>query len=177
MKIYHVEAGMLATNCYFAVNEAIGEGVIFDPGGDYPTIKRMIEQAKAKVVAIVLTHGHSDHIGALAELRKATGAPVYIGEDDADCLTQPNRNLSFFIGEELKNEPADHLVHDGDVLELAGMKFEAFATPGHTKGGFCYYYAPGKVVLPVILFSANLSDAPICREAAIAHSSSPSKQS
>lgn len=63
MKIYHVEAGMLATNCYFAVNEAIGEGVIFDPGGDYPTIKRMIEQAKAKVVAIVLTHGHSDHIG------------------------------------------------------------------------------------------------------------------
>ena len=122
MKIYHVEAGMLATNCYFAVNEAIGEGVIFDPGGDYPTIKRMIEQAKAKVVAIVLTHGHSDHIGALAELRKATGAPVYIGEDDADCLTQPNRNLSFFIGEELKNEPADHLVHDGDVLELAGMK-------------------------------------------------------
>lgn len=49
------------------------------------------------------------------------------------------------------------------------MKFEAFATPGHTKGGFCYYYAPGKVVLPVILFSANLSDAPICREAAIAH--------
>lgn len=56
MKIYHVEAGMLATNCYFAVNETIGEGVIFDPGGDYPTIKRMIEQAKAKVVAIVLTH-------------------------------------------------------------------------------------------------------------------------
>ena len=138
MKIYHVEAGMLATNCYFAVNETIGEGVVFDPGGDYPTIKRMIEQTKAKVVAIVLTHGHSDHIGALAELRKATGAPVYIGEDDADCLTQPNRNLSFFIGEELKNEPADHLVHDGDVLELAGMKFEAFATPGHTKGGFCY---------------------------------------
>lgn len=66
MKIYHVEAGMLATNCYFAVNEAIGEGVIFDPGGDCPTILRMIEQAKAKVVAIVLTHGHSDHIGALA---------------------------------------------------------------------------------------------------------------
>ena len=49
MKIYHVEAGMLATNCYFAVNEAIGEGVIFDPGGDCPTILRMIEQAKARV--------------------------------------------------------------------------------------------------------------------------------
>ena len=85
MKIYHVEAGMLATNCYFAVNEAIGEGVIFDPGGDCPTILRMIEQAKAKVVAIVLTHGHSDHIGALAELRKATGCLLYTSPSPRDA--------------------------------------------------------------------------------------------
>ena len=76
MKIYHVEAGMLATNCYFAVNEAIGEGVIFDPGGDYPTIKRMIEQAKAKVVAIVLTHGHSDHTGAANAVKKRYNIPI-----------------------------------------------------------------------------------------------------
>ncbi len=146
MKIYHAEVGMLATNCYFAVNEQTGEGVVFDPGGDYPAIAHMIEQAKAKVVAVVLTHGHSDHIGALAPLRKATSAPVYIGEGDADCLTDPNCNLSFFIGEDIKGAPADYLVHDDDELELAGMKFSCYATPGHTKGGFCYYNAPGKVV-------------------------------
>lgn len=145
MKIYHAEVGMLATNCYFAVNEALGEGVIFDPGGDYPAIARMIEQAKAKVVAIVLTHGHSDHIGALGEVRKATGAPVYIGAADADCLTEPDSNLSFFIGEDIKGAPADYLLQDGGVLQLAGMEFVCYATPGHTKGGFCYYNAPAKV--------------------------------
>ena len=146
MKIYHAQVGMLQTNCYFAVNEELKEGVIFDPGGDPDTIAHMVEQADAKVVAICLTHGRSDHIGALAEVRKATGAPVYIGEADADCLLHPNSNLSFFVGHDVKNEPADHLVQDGEVLNLAGMEFKCFATPGHTKGGICYYLEAGKVV-------------------------------
>lgn len=146
MKIYHAAVGMLQTNCYFAMNEQLKEGVIVDPGGDYKTIEQMIKQAGAKVVAILLTHGHSDHIGALAELRQATKAPVYIGVGDADCLTKSDRNLSFFIGTDIKGEPADVLVNDGDVLQLAGMEFQVFATPGHTLGGVCYYYAPGKVV-------------------------------
>lgn len=146
MKIYHVAVGMLQTNCYFAVNEELKEGVIVDPGGEYAAIAKMIEHADAKVAAILLTHGHSDHIGALAELRKATGAPVYIGEADADCLTEPNKNLSFFIGSDIKSEPAEHLVHDDEVLDLAGMEFHVYTTPGHTKGGVCYYYAPDKVV-------------------------------
>ena len=146
MKIYHAAVGMLQTNCYFAVNEELKEGVSVDPGGDYKTIEQMIKQAGAKVAAILLTHGHSDHIGALAELREATKAPVYIGIGDADCLTKPDRNLSFFIGTDIKDDPADVLVNDGDVLQLAGMEFKVFATPGHTLGGVCYYYAPGKVV-------------------------------
>ncbi len=138
MKIYHVPVGMLQTNCYFAVNENTGEGVVVDPGDDCEMILRMVEQAKAKVVAILLTHGHNDHIGAVQPLREATGAPVYIGKGDDDRLT-PKGAVSLFTGVSVKSDPAEFVVNDGEVLQLAGMDFAVLATPGHTKGGVCYY--------------------------------------
>ena len=140
MNIYKREVGMLATNCYVAVNEETKEGVIVDPGADCDSIMDMVEQAGVeKVVGILLSHGHSDHIGALNEVRKATGAPVFVGKGDDDCLTKADVNLSFFVGRAIECAPAENIVEDGQILNLAGMEFEVLATPGHTKGGVCYY--------------------------------------
>lgn len=139
MKIYSREVGHIGTNCYVVVNEKDGECFVVDPGGDCDVIMKMAADAKAKITAILLTHGHSDHIGALDELRKATGAAVYMSEGDAECLTSPTTNLSAFWGMNMTSAPAENYVEDGEAIFVAGMELKCLATPGHTKGGVCYY--------------------------------------
>lgn len=137
MKVYVLEVGMLATNCYIAVNEELKEGVIVDPGGDAERIIEQVKKLGVTIKAIFITHGHSDHIMALSEVRKATGAPVYVSREDADMLTKADRNLSIYINNGLECDPAEKFYGDGDVITVAGMEFTVYATPGHTKGGVC----------------------------------------
>ena len=139
MKIQTIVVGELQENCYIVINEQNKEAVIFDPGAEAGKIMNYINENELKVVAIVLTHGHADHIGALDKVRTQTGAQVYVHEGDAQMLTNAAKNLSSFIGAERVYKPAEHFVNDGDWLELGGMKFYVLHTPGHTKGGCCYH--------------------------------------
>lgn len=138
MKVLVLEVGSLGTNCYIAVNEKENKGVIIDPGADAKHIISTVNQKKLKIDAILLTHGHSDHIGALAEVADEFKCPVMISEGDAGMLTDPRRNLSVYMGSGLAVKGADNIVKDGDMLDLAGMQFEVLATPGHTPGGCCF---------------------------------------
>ncbi|MEG1159160.1 MAG: MBL fold metallo-hydrolase [Acidaminococcaceae bacterium] len=137
MKVIGMEVGMLGTNCYVAINEELKLGVVIDPGGDGARILEKIEQEQIKIVGIFITHGHSDHILAVDELREATGADVYISQKDAPMLTQAASNLSLYMGQSEAFKPADKFFTDGEVLQLAGLEFKVFATPGHSKGGVC----------------------------------------
>ena len=118
MKIIAMEVGYIATNCYIVVNEETHHGVIIDPGGDAGRIMEAVQKENLTVDAIFLTHGHGDHIMALAEVAEKTGAPVYISKEDASMLTDPVGSLA-------------------DEVEAAGIKFKVLATPGHTPGGVC----------------------------------------
>lgn len=137
MKILVMEVGMIGTNCYIAVNEETNAGVVVDPGGDSDKILNVIKKHDIKIEAIFITHGHSDHIMGLDEVRKATGAKVYISKADEPMLKDADRNLSMFIGQNKTFAGADENFTDGQELVVAGIKFEILATPGHTPGGVC----------------------------------------
>lgn len=138
MNIYMLPVGELQANCFIIANEETKQAVMVDPGAEPGKIMKFVEQHDLQIEAILLTHGHADHIDALDRVREQTKAKVYIHEDDAAMLMDANKNLSVFIGKPRKFEAAEEILTDGQSLTLAGMDFYVLHTPGHTPGGCCF---------------------------------------
>ncbi len=146
MQIRNAIIGMCATNTYFVWNEENNEGIIIDPAGDQERIFDRVNQYGFKVVAILITHGHFDHVFALDEVRNKYKVPAYIGINEKEVLATPNLNLtSSFLGQFISLE-ADVYLNDGEEFTLAGMNIRAIEVPGHTVGGMCYYFVDDNVV-------------------------------
>ena len=138
LNINRLVLGAVATNCYVVSNEDTKEAIVIDPAEHAGKIIKVLEKEGASLKAILLTHGHFDHMTAANELREKTGAKLYAHEAEAELLKTPELNLSMaFTGRSVSTE-ADVLVKDGEVLALAGMELKVIHTPGHTKGGCCY---------------------------------------
>lgn len=137
MKIGSVTVGMVQTNCYFITNEKTSETIIIDPGAEADQLLDELRQKELKLVGILLTHGHFDHIMAVNELRQATMVKAYACEQEQALLEDARLNCSGEIGRPYE-VIADVFVKDGQVLELGGMKVSVIGTPGHTAGGVCY---------------------------------------
>ena len=138
IKIESRVLGPVATNCYLIINKDNNESIIVDPADSPESIYDMVVRSASKPQAILLTHGHFDHIGAANEVREHYGIKIYASCDEEKLLASPARNLSNAYGMSLR-VTADVLHNDGDILELAGLKIKAIHTPGHTPGGCCYY--------------------------------------
>lgn len=128
MLIKTLPVGQLETNCYVVGNEKTLECVVIDPGDESNTILDYLEDNRLKCVAIMLTHGHFDHVGAADAVAEETGAVVYMNHRD-DRRENSGGMLPFALPENGKS------YDEGDVIEAAGLRFEIFATPGHTPGG------------------------------------------
>ncbi len=138
MTIRRVRCGVYASNSYLLYDEARPDALMIDAGDDLPGLLKQIGEAGKRLTAILLTHGHFDHVLAAGRLRKATGAEVLIGWRDGDCLLDPKLS-AMMPGSTLAFEPcrADRLIHAGAVT-LAGLGFTVIETPGHTPGGLCF---------------------------------------
>lgn len=146
MEIKRLIVGMVQTNCYIVMNMDTKEAVVVDPGDSAPAIVRAVKEKGADVKAILLTHGHYDHVLAAEELKKSLNAPIYCHEEEAQILADPNLNLSFKLMGPAVRMKADRLLKDGETFEMAGFNFRVIHTPGHTCGSCCYYVEEKKVL-------------------------------
>ncbi|WP_418748230.1 MBL fold metallo-hydrolase [Frisingicoccus sp.] len=138
--------GPVQTNCYFLINEDTKEVLIVDPADRAQKIIEWINSEGLKPVAILLTHGHFDHIMGVAGVKKEYNIPIYASRDETEVLADPQINVSTMMGAYMSMK-ADELFSDGDVLELAGMKLKVISTPGHTIGSVCFYMEEEKVLI------------------------------
>lgn len=146
IEIKSMTLGMVATNCYLIINKETKEALLIDPADNALRISNVIEENVCTLKAILLTHGHFDHIMALNELKKRYNVPVYAHEEEEDVLKQSSMNMSGMIGQ-IYTTQADIYVKDGEHLKLAGLDIIVLHTPGHTKGGVCYYLPEEKVLM------------------------------
>ena len=139
MKILYFADGPAKVNTYLVIDDR-SNCVIIDPS-DAEHIIDIINENHFTPIAVLLTHGHFDHIWALDDLLRSYPVPVYIHTEDAKMLTNNELNLSIRFGYDFPSKfkfNAPVLINDGDILKLSDLEFKVIHTPGHTAGGVCY---------------------------------------
>ena len=133
--------GMVSTNCYLLINDETKEIIIVDPASHGTVIEGIINAKSLIPKAILLTHGHFDHIGAVEELKnRYPDIVVYASELEKEVLEKAEWNLSRALGGKSETIQADVYLKDGEILNLLGNEIVCISTPGHTMGGMCYYF-------------------------------------
>jgi hydroxyacylglutathione hydrolase len=148
MKIDCLILGGYQTNCYvLRKDNAAQDCLIIDPGLEADELLEFLDGQKLNPLAVVLTHGHIDHIAGVTALRNQfPETRLYIHKLDAEMLSKPMINLSLMTGGAFTTEPEDVSLQEGDIIDLAGIKLLVLHTPGHTPGGISLYSEQGGIV-------------------------------
>lgn len=141
LKVSRVVTEVLEANTYLVYNEQNQEALIIDPGSSADKIRAEIKNLQLKPLAVLITHGHCDHIGALEDIRQYYQIPVYINQAEAPWLSDPMYNMSPFIGlGHLTFQAADSYYQDDQEQSIGSIGFTPIHTPGHTQGSTCLFF-------------------------------------
>ncbi|MFO0898924.1 MAG: MBL fold metallo-hydrolase [Pirellulales bacterium] len=141
-------------NTFIAWRPGRSDCLVIDPGFDTRAILEALDERGLEPAALLITHGHSDHIGGNRRLKERwPAAPIIIGAGDAEKLTDPQKNLSAGFGVRLVSPPADEVVREGDTLRLAGFELDVAETPGHSSGHVVFIARKER---PMVVFGGDV---------------------
>jgi hydroxyacylglutathione hydrolase len=153
-RVDQLSLGPIGTNCYVVRSDATAsEAVVVDPSGDATELRLRMAQLGASCVAILITHGHWDHLVGVADLAEGTGAPVYMAEGERQLL----ENVRTFAPPTVSVRPytPDVLLEGGETIELAGIAFDVYSVPGHSPAHLAYH-ADGCLFSGDVLFAGSV---------------------
>jgi glyoxylase-like metal-dependent hydrolase (beta-lactamase superfamily II) len=139
--------GPLQCNCTILGDEDAGEAIVIDPGDEVARIHRRLTELGLKLKQILVTHAHIDHVGGALRLKRLTGAPILLNENDLPLLKMMDQQAGWLGVATPETAPPDENLTDGQRVGLERYPAQVLHTPGHTQGSVCLHFAPLKLLV------------------------------